>query len=56
MSRTTFGGVSRHQVAANRGRELIREGHEQKKGFESLRDSGNKPKIKLGPLNLRKRT
>ena len=56
MARTVKGGSSPHQVAGNRFRQLKREENERKKGFEALRDSGNKPKIKLGPLNLRERT
>lgn len=56
MSRTTKGGASPHQVAGNRGRELIREGRERKQGFEALRETGNKPSLKIGPLLKAKRT
>ncbi len=56
MSRTVKGGSSPHQVAAERGRVLIREERERKKAFELLREEGNKPSLKIGPLLKAKRT
>lgn len=55
MTLTVKGGKSPRQNAAIRGRKLIREQHQEKKDFESLREQGNKPSLKLGPLNLRER-
>ncbi len=56
MTLTVKGGKSPHQNAAIRGRELIRQDRERKKGFESLRDGGNNPPPKLGPFLKTKRT
>jgi len=57
MSTTIKGGSSPRQVAAARGRKLIREQGERKREFELLREEGNKPSLKLGPLlNNTKRT
>jgi hypothetical protein len=53
MSRTTAGGTSIRQVAAQRGRNLIQQERQRKREFKSLQEGGNKPKIKkpkLGPL------
>jgi len=50
MSLTVKGGSSPRQVAAIRGRELIRKERKRKKAFESLREEGNKPSLRLAPL------
>lgn len=50
MSLTVKGGKSPRQVAAIRGRELIRQELQRKREFKALQDGGNKPKVKLGPL------
>jgi len=50
MSRTVKGGKSPRQVARRRGRELDRQQQERKRQFEQLREEGNKPSLKLGPL------
>lgn len=56
MSLTVKGGKSPRQNAAIRGRELIREQRQNKRDFESLREDGNKPSLKLGPLLKARRT
>lgn len=50
MSLTVKGGKSPRQNAAIRGRELIRQDRKRQKDFESLREQGNKPSLKIGPL------
>ncbi len=56
MSLTVKGGKSPRQNAAIRGRELIRRQNEERRGFERLREEGNKPSLKIGPLlnNIRR--
>ncbi len=56
MTLTVKGGKSPRQNAAIRGRELIRKQHREEKAFERLREEGNQPSLKLGPLLKAKRT
>lgn len=56
MTRTVEGGKSPRQNAAIRGRKLIREERQRNRAFESLREDGNKPSLRIGPLLKAKRT
>lgn len=55
MSLTVKGGNSFRNVAAMRGRELIRQRDELEKTLRRLREKKN-PSLKIGPLLKAKRT